>query len=309
MWIRRLLAGLGLALAGLVGTAVFSWRRRTRETDRLVADLIAASVPERGRAVRGDDLAALPPPIRRYAETVLREGQPRIERVRIEQSGTFRSGGAAAPWRPFRATQHVTTRPPGFVWDAAIEMMPGVPVRVLDAYHDGRGVLRAALGGVLSVMEATPGPALDEGELLRYLAEAPLYPTALLPDAGVEWAPIDDTAARATLTHGDTTATLTFHVNAQNEVVRVEGERGYTHADGTVEPRPWVGYWRRYRERGGMRVPTEGEVAWRDPVDGAVSYWRGRMDRLTYRPGIEAAPTHREGASNPDAPRSSADHP
>jgi hypothetical protein len=222
--------------------------------------------------------------------------------VRVEQSGTFRAGGAAAPWRPFRATQHVTTRPPGFVWDAAIEMMPWVPVRVMDAYHDGRGLLRAVLGGVLPVMEAEPGPALDEGELLRYLAEAPLYPTALLPDAGVEWAPVDDTAARATLVHGDTTATLTFHFNERNEVDRVEGKRSYTREDGTLESRSWVGHWRRYRERGGMWVPTEGEVAWVDPEKGETSYWRGQMDRLHYWPRVARLATARDAAPRPSPP-------
>ena len=309
MWMRLFLAGLGVATAGLVGVAVVRRRRRERETDRLVADLLAASVPGPGRVVRGDDLAALPPPVRRYLHTVLREGQPHVERARIEQSGTFRGGGSTGPWRPFTATQHVTVRPPGFVWDATIEMWPWIPVRVVDAYHDGTGILRAAVGGVLSVMDAAPGAELDEGELLRYLAEAPLYPTALLPAAGVRWSPIDDTSARATLAHGETTAALTFHFNDRNEVARVEGRRGFTRGDGTVELRPWVGYWRRYRERGGMRVPTEGEVAWRDPEEGEVSYWRGRMDRLTYRPGLETAPTHREAASDPDASRSSADHP
>lgn len=292
MWIRRLLAGLGLAAAGLAGTAVLLRARRARKTDRLVDDLLDAFVPGPDRVVRRGDLAALPPPVRRYLRAVLREGQPRIERGRMEQRGTFR-GDAAAPWRPFTATQHVTVRPPGFVWDATIEMLPGIPVRVVDAYHDGRGLLRATLGGVLPVMEAAPGAALDEGELLRYLAEAPLYPTALLPDAGVEWAPIDDASARATLVHDGTTAALTFHFNERNEVERVEGPRGFTHEDGTVELRPWVGYWRRYRERGGMRVPTEGEVAWRDPEQGEVPYWRGRIDRLTYRPEMRARPTPR----------------
>jgi hypothetical protein len=38
---------------------------------------------------------------------------------------------------------------------------------------------------------------MDEGELSRYLAEAPWYPTALLPAAGIEWEPVDDSAARS----------------------------------------------------------------------------------------------------------------
>lgn len=297
MWTPLQLATLGVALAGLAGIILVR-RSRTRATARVVADLLAASTAGPDRVVRpGDFSSDLPAPVRRYLETVLREGQPYVRTVRVEQHGTFR-GDESASWSPFTATQHVTTRPPGFVWDATVKMMPGVPVRVLDAYHDGRGTLRATLGGVLPVMAGEPGPALDEGELLRYLAEAPLYPTALLAGGGVEWRPIDDTSARATLVHGDTRAALTFHFNDRNEVVRVEGQRGFTHEDGTVEPRPWVGYWRRYRTRGGMRVPTEGEVAWRDPKGGAWSYWRGRMDRLSYRPEGEmrtrsrgAAPT------------------
>lgn len=309
MWIRLLLAGVGLAAAGLAGTAALCRARRVRATDRLVADLLDASSLGPDRVVRTGDLAALPPPVRRYLHAVLREGQPHIERVRMEQRGTFRGDGPTSPWRPFTATQHVTVRPPGFVWNATIQMWPWVPVRVVDAYHDGRGMLRATLGGVLPVLDAAPGAALDEGELLRYLAEAPLYPTALLPAAGVEWVSIDDTSARATLVHGGTTAALTFHVNDRNEVERVEGLRGFTHEDGSVERRPWVGYWRRYRERGGMRVPTEGEVAWMDSEQGEVSYWRGRMDRLTYRPGIEGDPTRREAASGGAPPRPSLDDP
>lgn len=309
MWIRLLLAGVGLAAAGLAGTAARHRARRARATDRLVADLLDASVAGPDRVVRTRDLAVLPPPVRRYLRTVLREGQPHIGRVRMEQRGTFRGDGPTGPWRPFTATQHVTVRPPGFVWDATIQMWPWVPVRVVDAYHDGRGMLRATLGGVLPVLDAAPGAALDEGELLRYLAEAPLYPTALLPAAGVEWAPIDDTSARATLAHGGTTAALTFHFNDRNEVERVEGQRGFTHEDGSVEWRPWVGYWRRYREQGGMQVPTEGEVAWRDPEQGEVSYWRGRMDRLTYRPGIEPDPTRWGDGRAGGAPCPSVDDP
>jgi len=66
--------------------------------------------------------------------------------------------------------------------------MPGIPVRVHGMYRDGRGPLQARLGGVLTIMDAGP-PELDEGELLRYLAEAPFYPTALLPAMGGDLEP------------------------------------------------------------------------------------------------------------------------
>jgi hypothetical protein len=283
MWIKLLLSGLGLLLAGLVVVVVVEWARLDQNTAEVVDDLLAAAEERPGRVVQASDVDDLPPPVRRYLRHVLRDGQPVVETVRIEQSGTFRAGGAGSPWRPFTATQHVTTRPPGFVWDAAIEMMPLVSVRVLDAYHDGRGVLQARVGGVLPVMDAAPSPELDEGELLRYLAEAPLYPTALLPGMGVTWTPIDDRSARATLIDRGTTASLIFHVNDRNEVARVTGERSFTRDDGTSEYRPWIGYWRAYDDRGGVRVPTEGEVAWTYPDAGEVSYWRGRIETVLYR--------------------------
>ena len=282
MWGLLLLAGVGLAILGIGGTVVAKRVQGERQRAQLVDDLHAAAGSHADRSFRTDLLTDLPAPVQRYFQHVLRDGQPCVEAVRMEQHGTFRSD-AAGTWRPFTATQHVAVCPPGFVWNATIRMGPLVPVRVLDAYHNGRGRLQARIGDVLTVMEGEPGPQLDEGELLRYLAEAPLYPTALLPSMGVSWTPIDDQSARATLTDQGTTASLVFHFNDRNEVAWVDGERGFMQKDGTTERRPWVGYWRRYEERGGMRVPTEGEVAWIHPDVGEASYWRGQMDALEYR--------------------------
>lgn len=284
---KLLLAGLGLALLGLAGFIV-ERARVERTVTRLADNLLADAAGPVDGAVRMSDLTDMPPPVQRYLRRVLRDGQPYVTAVRLEQRGTFRSD-ATGPWRPFTASQHVTVRPPGFVWDASIEMGPLVPVRVLDAYHDGRGILQARLGGAVPVMDAEPSPALDEGELLRYLAEAPLYPTALLPAMGVTWTPIDDRSARATLTDQGTTATLVFHFDEADEVVRVEGKRGFTKTDGTAEERPWRGYWRSYAERAGMRVPTRGEVAWVHPDVGEVSYWRGHVEAIEYSSGDETA--------------------
>ena len=281
MWTKIVVAGLGLTVAGFVGAAILKRWQVERQTAHRV-DTLLGSASLRTGAFRTADLDGLPAPVQRCLRRVLRDGQSYIQTLRVEQRGTFRAGDASAAWRPFTAAQHVTVRPPGFVWDASIRMTAGLPVWVLDAYHDGRGVLEARLGGVLPVMNGEPGPELDEGELLRYLAEAPLYPTALLPEMGVTWTPIDDRSARATLTDRATTATLVFHFNDNDEVARVEGQRSFTKADGTAEARPWRGYWRDYAERGGMWVPTRGEVAWVHPDEGEVSYWRGQLHTFAY---------------------------
>lgn len=281
MW-TTLLTTIGLIVVGLGGTIYVGQKRLDQKNKKILDDLLAAAEAPAQRSVRPRDLADLPAPIRRYLNHVLSPEQTLVQSVRLEQTGTFRSGGSGSPWSDFAATQHVTTRPLGFVWDAHIAMLPGLSVRVLDAYADGRGALRARLGGIVSVADPTPGPSLDEGELLRYLAEAPLYPTVLLPGMGVTWTAIDNRSARATLKHRGTTASLVFHVNDRDEVERVTGKRPFLTDDGTYEDRPWKGTWRHYERRDSLRVPTDGEVAWIQP-EGEVSYWRGHMETIEHQ--------------------------
>ena len=290
MWTFLLFAALVLVLVGLLA-AVFITRNRFDHHRRSIVDTLRAAAAAPPTPVyRTKNGADLPPPVRRYLHHVLQDEQPCIRTARLRQTGTFRSGDAASPWSDFTATQHVTTSPPGFVWEASIAMLPGLSVQVLDAYTNGHGLLQARLGGVVPVADPTPGPALDEGELLRYLAESPLYPTALLPGMGVTWTAVDDHSARATLTDNDTTVSLLFHVNDRNDVERVTGKRPFLTDEGTYETRPWRGTWRAYERRSGMRVPTEGEVAWIHP-DGEASYWRAHVDPIEYELAEPAAAT------------------
>lgn len=145
------------------------------------------------------EIEDLPPPVRRYFRAVLQDGQPIVGGVRLSQEGQFRRSDSEDRWRPFKATQVFTTRPPGFDWDARIRMAPGVTAFVHDAYVAGEGMLHAKALSLITVADVHGTTAAAEGELLRYLAEAAWYPTALLPSQGVRWEAMDGSAARATL--------------------------------------------------------------------------------------------------------------
>lgn len=285
MW---LYAAVGAALvAGVLLVARWRVRRRWRST--------VAALLEEGRARTAvvdfeTDLAGLPAPVRRYFETVLRDGQPRISTARIEQHGEIRLGDDAASWHPFDATEWFTVDPPGFVWDATVRVAPLLSVRVLDRYREGRGGLEARLVSLVPVADAEPGPLLDEGELVRYLAEAVWLPTALLPDAGVTWRGIDDETAEATLVDGETTATLTVHVNDRGLIDRVHAAARPREVDGEHVPTPWTGTFEEYGERDGMLVPTRGSVGW-DLPDGHRPYWRGTVRSVAYSAGAGSGQT------------------
>lgn len=276
MWPKVVLVLLVVAslLVAAIAVGAQRWRGRTAE---LLTRLDAAVAP----AERSDDLTALPEPVRRYLEAVLPSDAAPIERARIEHVGSFDMGGATANWKAFRSTQEVRTQRPGFVWDARISMAPGVTAFVHDAYVAGEGVLHAALAGLVTVMEQPSSPELAQGEALRYLAETPWYPTALLPGHGVRWEPIDDAHALAVLEDGDTVVSLRFAFGDDGLVERVYTEARYREVDGAQVATPWEGRFWRYERRDGYLVPIEGEVAWLLP-EGARPYWRGTIERITF---------------------------
>ncbi|MFB6155020.1 MAG: DUF6544 family protein [Haloferacaceae archaeon] len=280
----RAVGTLALASAVAAGAAILVGTSRTRrDVEALTGALLADARRDSDRVFTAGDLEGLPDPVARYLETVITEGRPYVSRVTLRQRGGFRLGDADSPWKPLSATQRYTVSPPGFVWDARVEVAPFLPVRVVDAYEGGEGLLRAKLLSAIPVASSTPSPELNAGELSRYLAEAVWFPTALLPGEGVEWEPRDDSSARATLTHRGTTVSLAFHFDDRNLVERVVSEDRYREVDGAFEPTRWTGRFRNYADRGGMRIPLDGEAAWNLP-DGDLPYWRGSVERVEYRP-------------------------
>ena len=275
--IRERVGGIGIALLVIV-LASIGWRRR--ETARRVAELRQTATTGRKRVVTEDDLDGLPTPVRTYFDTVLQEGQPFIDSVRLEQTGKLRPGDAASPWKPFTATQYVTVDPPGFLWDASVSLAPLVSVRVRDRFHDWTGAASVSLFGVVPLERDDSSPELEEAALMRYLAEAVWYPTALLPTAGVEWESIDERTAKATIENGAVSASLTFSFTDNGEVARVHADR-YRRVDDGYESTPWSGYWRNYETRNGVRVPTAGEVVWHLP-DSDMHAWQGQITALQY---------------------------
>lgn len=274
---RQLLLGV-LGLAGLVGLGLQYARRQFRRTIAARLDALDSASRARSGQYQPSDVETLPAPVQRYFETVLDPDQSYATSVRLHQSGSFRLGGADSPWRAMDATQHYTTSPPGFVWDATIEVLPMVPARVIDYYIDGEGALEARILSAIQVANVGPNDEMNEGELLRYLAEAVWFPTALLPESGVEWEAIDEMAAQATLTHREQTVSAVFHFGDDDLVERVTAER---YREASDDYAPWTGYFREYERRNGRLVPTDAEVEWTLP-DGDLPYWRATIDRIDH---------------------------
>jgi hypothetical protein len=279
MWWIVFCIVLGLAIILTVAICYGSCRLRSIRKEMLVR-LEEARCAITTPRYDAKELNGLPAPVQRYFRTALRDGQPIVSAATLEQSGTFNMGETADRWKSFAAIQHVFTRSPGFDWEARIRIAPFMPVTVHDAYIAGEGILHATLLGLATVADQRGTPEMAQGELMRFLAEAAWYPTALLPGFGVQWEGVDDSSAKATLKDGATAVTILFRFTKDNQIESVQAKRPRMIGEQLI-PTLWEGRWSSYELHEGMSVPAAGEVAWILP-EGRKLYWRGSVKNIRY---------------------------
>ena len=231
------------------------------------------------------ELEGLPAPVQRYLRAVLKDGQAVVRAVTIEMAGSINMSATAEQWKPFTSKQRIVTATaglrPGFMWDAEISMLPAIKVHVVDSYIAGKGLVQAAMLGLFTVADMSGGGEMARGEFMRFFAEAPWYPTALLPSQGVQWAAVDAQSADATITDGPLTLTLRFHFNDAGLIdsVRAEARGGLVGKEVVI--RPWECGLSNYQVRNGMTVPISGEAAWVRP-EGRKAYFIGCVKSMIH---------------------------
>ena len=181
---------------------------------------------------------------------------------------------------PFAARHTVDPVAAGFEWIARVRAAPLASLTVRDTLKDGKGGGEVRLWSALRLAYAANTPEMNSGALHRYLAEAPWYPTALLPSSSLAWRSIDHSRALATLTSHGVTVSLEFGFNAADEVTRIYGQR-WGRFGRTYKQVPWEGHFSDYEERDGFIIPLKGQVGWYENASWEC-VWRGEIRHATY---------------------------
>ena len=269
---------LPIAAGVIVLLLVFAHCRWMTGTRRLRARLEKARAAATEPPFDDAELADLPPVVARYFRAVLSYGQPAVPAVTLRQTGFFTMDELAPKWKPFTATQRFIVNRPGFDWDARIRLFPGVTVRVHDSYIAGEGSLHAAVFGLFTMAREGGTTEMARGELMRFFAETPWFPMALLPRHGVKWVAADASSALACLTDGPHSISLLFHFNA---IGLIDTMHAGARSHGQGNNLPWMGRYSNYAVRSGMLIPLEAEVAWIHP-SGPKPYCRVKVTSATY---------------------------
>lgn len=171
------------------------------------------------------------------------------------------------------AIQLSGTRDPGYVWHATGVMAKVVPVQVVDSYVAGAGLLEARIAGSIRVAHAV-GPDIDKGEAMRFLAELPWNPDAMVNATGLTWREVDEHTVEVSMRTQSGVARVSLLFDASGDIVGIEAkDRPWALGNVSAPPR-WVGRFSNYKQVGAYRWPGYGEIAWVLPA-GEFIYWRG----------------------------------
>ena len=180
------------------------------------------------------------------------------------------------PFFRLDASQLSGTREPGFVWQAKGTMSAILPLQVIDSFVEGVGSLEVRIAGSIPVASAA-GPETAKGEAMRFLAELPWNPDAILNASGLSWHEIDSSAVNVSMETAGGMARVTLHLDQQGDVIAIEAADRPRAGD---TPARWVGRFSDYAQNGNYRWPRHGEIAW-DLQAGEFVYWRGDILSVT----------------------------
>jgi hypothetical protein len=229
-----------------------------RNVDKGVAAFYS-SVENKHEVIRQTDLEELPLPVQNWLQYSQVVGKERIVAARTKQDVTMRLKENQS-WMKGQAEQYFRSDAPGFIFAIDIKMAPLLHIVGKDQYIDGKGNMLIKLLSLITVANGT-GKEIDQGTLLRYLAETVLLPTAALSDT-IQWEDIDSNSAKATMSYKGVTASGVFTFNEKGEVTNFVAQR-YGDFDGVNRLETWSIDFKEYNEFNGFIVPSKGDVIWK----------------------------------------------
>jgi len=174
----------------------------------------------------------------------------------------------------FTATQTLSTRDCTFDWRARFGPLGLISVR--DALERGRGRLDVKALGIVPIASAPRTPELMRGELMRYLAELPWAPAAILLNTELRWREAGQDALAVSAGAGETLTEVVLDLDSDGRIVGAFAPDRPRSVGKAYLPTPWRGQFTDYRLHEGRWIPFAGEVAWE--IDGKPEVdWQGTI--------------------------------
>ena len=203
------------------------------------------------------------------------EPDTRRSTVKITQTGRMKRQLGASAWMPFTAVQSISTGECAFEWKARAG--PFGMVTAIDALEKGEGRFDIMALGFIPIARAAHTSALVRGELMRYLAELPWAPDAILHNPDLFWRVEGPDQLAVSAGSVDTRSEVILSLDREGRIAGAFAPDRPRSVIAPFLPTPWRGRFSQYRNHNGFSIPFAGEVAWE--IDGKEDvYWQGRIE-------------------------------
>lgn len=223
-------------------------------------------------------LAGLPEPVRRYFHFMIQPGAQLSPTVVLEMTGTLSLGDVRNPRSQPMVCRQVMRVPDGLVWEMRAGRSP-LWFSGGDGMWGRKSWTRIWMDGILPVARAGQNPDHLRASLARVVVEGAIWvPAALLPQAGVRWAVLDNDTIRALVTHLGMQQEVDIRLDAEGCPLWVRTQR-WTDANPqkVFQLQPFGGFVSDFREVQGIKMAFEVEAGNHFMTDAYFPFFRARL--------------------------------
>jgi len=220
--------------------------------------LLTSQINTSSTTVSPESIERLPSVVQRWLIKSGVIGREKVNTVHLKQKGMMRQkpGGK---WMPMRAEQFINTNAPGFIWNGIMGNSL-ITINGRDKYMNGKGNMLIKMMSTIPIGNSS-GEEIDQGAMMRFLAEITWVPSAALNDY-IQWESVNDTTVHATMTMENRKVSGLFYFDQEGDVVGFEGKR-YGNFEGNFSLETWFIRILEHKEFNGIRIGNKCEVTWK----------------------------------------------
>ncbi|MBU0561137.1 MAG: DUF6544 family protein [Bacteroidota bacterium] len=226
------------------------------------------------------DIATLPIPVQRYFRYCGYIGKVKMINAKIDLENVLFKRAPNNKWMRLNCYQYNSVSAPTRIVYLKNNILGVFPFEARDKCQNGKGNMLIKLLKVFTVVDAK-GVEMDKSALVTVLSETFIIPTYALQEY-IEWKAVDNNNAIATLTYNDVKVSGTFKFNDNGEMISFYTDDRYSaEKDGTYKKIPWSIVVENYKEKDGIKFPSEIKVIWHNESSD-FEYFKGTISNIEY---------------------------
>lgn len=222
--------------------------------------LVSKNVSIENKIVNESVIHHLPEPVKNWLRNSGAIGKPYISVGKVTQTAQLRMKAEQERWMSATAIQHTTIDSPGFIWTVDVKMNGLINFQGRDKFESGKGEMLIKMNSLINIVHEK-GEKLDEASLQRFLGEMVWFPSLALSPY-INWEPINDSAAKATMAYKGTKGSGTFYFNSNGDVIKFSAMRFKGNRTEDVR-HEWIMNITDYKTFDGIKVPARMTSTWK----------------------------------------------